>query len=392
MPLFKEDPDDLAAYVEKRGAKTGQWANLDRYLVSLLKAYYGEAAPGGATTTGCAGCRASPAITRTWPIGSRWRTARSKGCSSWATTPPSPVPTPGSSAARWPSSKWMVVRDLVETETASFWYDSPEVKRGDLVTADIDTEVFLLPAAGHAEKAGTFTNTQRLLQFREKAVDPPGDARSELWFVHHLARRLKEKARGDARSRNAGLNALTWDYATSGPAAEPDAEEVLREINGYVVADRTQVPGFGALKSDGTTACGCWIYAGRVPGPGSRIAPPPAMRKARTARAGASPGRRTGASSTTVPPRVRTASPGARRRSSCGGTRSKREWTGLDTPGLHAHQAARLHAASECAPVTRPWPATSRSSSMRTAWDGSGSRWACATVPCPRTTSPGNRR
>ncbi len=75
--------------------------------------------------------------------------------------------------------KWLVVREMVETETASFWYDSPEVHRGELKPEEIETEVFLMPAAGHAEKDGTFTNTQRLLQWREKAVDPPGDSRSE---------------------------------------------------------------------------------------------------------------------------------------------------------------------------------------------------------------------
>ena len=48
-----------------------------------------------------------------------------------------------------------------------------------------------MPAASHIEKEGTFTNTQRLVQFRDKALDPPGDARSELWFMHHLAKRVK---------------------------------------------------------------------------------------------------------------------------------------------------------------------------------------------------------
>ena len=83
---------------------------------------------------------------------------------------------------------------MVETETASFWLDSPEVERGELRTDDIATEVFFFPAAAHAEKDGSFTNTQRLLQWHEKAVDPPGDARSEPWFVYHLGRRLKAKA------------------------------------------------------------------------------------------------------------------------------------------------------------------------------------------------------
>src|SRR5215831_12734737 len=103
--------------------------------------------------------------------------------------------------------KWLVVRDMVESETASFWYDSPEVKRGELSPGTIATEIFLFPAAGTAEKAGTFTNTQRLLQYRNKAVDPPGDARSETWFIYHLGRRLKDKVRNDPRPSNQGLNA-----------------------------------------------------------------------------------------------------------------------------------------------------------------------------------------
>ena len=73
---------------------------------------------------------------------------------------------------------WMVVRDLVEVETASFWYDSPEVERGELRTEQIGTEVFFMPAAAHTEKDGSFTNTQRLLQWHHKAVEPQGDCRS----------------------------------------------------------------------------------------------------------------------------------------------------------------------------------------------------------------------
>ena len=69
--------------------------------------------------------------------------------------------------------KWLVVRELVEIESANFWRESPEVERGELKPEDIETEVFFFPAAGHAEKEGAFTNTQRLLQWREKAVDPP---------------------------------------------------------------------------------------------------------------------------------------------------------------------------------------------------------------------------
>ena len=71
---------------------------------------------------------------------------------------------------------WLVVRDLQMIESATFWKDGPEIETGELVTEDIGTEVFFLPAASHVEKAGTFTQTQRMLQWRHKAVEPPGDA------------------------------------------------------------------------------------------------------------------------------------------------------------------------------------------------------------------------
>lgn len=264
MPAFKEDPDGLPEYLQKRVAKAGQWSYLDRYLVSLLKAYYGDAA----VRENDFGFRWLPRLTGDHSHMAYWlemADGKMEGLFVMGDNPAVAGPNAALERRALTKLKWMVVRDMVETETASFWYDSPEVNEDALSPTDIETEVFLLPAAGHAEKAGTFTNTQRLLQFREKAVDPPGDARSDLWFVYDLGRRLKDKARGDTRPRQAGLNALTWNYSADAVTQEIDAEDVLREINGYNVTDRTQLPGFGALKSDGTTACGCWIYAGVFP-------------------------------------------------------------------------------------------------------------------------------
>src|SRR5207248_3077250 len=88
---------------------------------------------------------------------------------------------------------WLVVRDLFLIESATFWKDGPEVATGEIVPTDCRTEVFVLPAASHVEKEGTFTQTQRLLQWREKAVDPPGDCRSELWFFHRLGTLIRER-------------------------------------------------------------------------------------------------------------------------------------------------------------------------------------------------------
>jgi formate dehydrogenase major subunit len=155
----------------------------------------------------------------------------------------------------------MVVRDLNEVETATFWRDSPEHESGEARTEDIQTEVFLLPAAAHTEKDGTFTNTQRLLQWHFKAVEPPEDCRSDLWFIYHLFRRIRAKVMDNGLERDAPLRALTWDYPTQGPQDEPDAEAILQEVNGRH-ADGTFVSKYQELKADGTTTCGSWIHAG----------------------------------------------------------------------------------------------------------------------------------
>src|SRR5262249_50217240 len=88
------------------------------------------------------------------------------------------------------------------------------------------------------------------------------------WFVYHLGRRLKDRAARDPRPRNAGLNALTWNYHVEGRHHEPVVEEILQEINGRRIADGALLSGFRELKADGSTPCGCWIYSGVFPEPG----------------------------------------------------------------------------------------------------------------------------
>jgi formate dehydrogenase major subunit len=157
---------------------------------------------------------------------------------------------------------WLVVRDLFLIESATFWRNSREVETGELVPEECRTEVFFLPAASHVEKEGTFTQTGRLLQWREKALDPPGDCRSELWFFYHLGRKLREKLAGSDKPRDRALLDLAWDYPTDGPHVEPSAEAVLREINGYDVSTGRPLSSYTEARDDGSTAIGCWIYTG----------------------------------------------------------------------------------------------------------------------------------
>jgi formate dehydrogenase major subunit len=158
---------------------------------------------------------------------------------------------------------WLVVRDLFMIESATFWKDGPEVATGEIVPEECRTEVFLMPAASHVEKEGTFTQTQRMLQWREKAVEPPGDCRSELWFFYHLGRIMREKLASSTLPRDRALLDLAWDYPLHGQRGdEPSAEAVLKEINGYEIDTGRPLSTFGEYKPDGSTAGGCWIYAG----------------------------------------------------------------------------------------------------------------------------------
>lgn len=264
MPFFEADSHKLKGYIRKHSARTGLWAGFEKYFVSLMKAYYGESAK----KENDWGFDWLPRVTGDHSHFGFWLDMADGKLDGLLVMGQNPAV--GASNGRLERKalanlKWLVVRDMVETETASFWYASPEVERGELSPETIGTEVFLFPAAGTAEKEGTFTNTQRLLQYREKAVDPPGDARSETWFVYHLGRRMKSKAEQDGRARNDGLRALTWNYPTEGKQAEPKVSEVLKEINGYSLPDRTQLQHIKDLKNDGSTACGAWIYCGVFP-------------------------------------------------------------------------------------------------------------------------------
>jgi len=264
MAFFESDANSLSDYLKRHTTKTGWWSNFDKYAVSLLKAYYG----GQATEANDYGFNWLPRVTGDHSHLGYWlemADGKIEGLFVMGQNPAVGAPNSGFERRALAKLKWLVVRDLVETETASFWLDAPEISSGASRPSDIETEVFLFPAAGHAEKNGTFTNTQRMLQFHEQAVEPPGDARSETWFIYHLGRRLKEKARASRSARDAALNALTWDYPVHGRLAEPDAEEILKEINGWTVVDRRLVSGYTDLKADGSTACGCWIYSGVFP-------------------------------------------------------------------------------------------------------------------------------
>jgi formate dehydrogenase major subunit len=265
MPRAREEEQSLEDYMASGGTSRGWWCHFPKYVVSLLKAWFGDAA----SEENDYGFAHLPKISGVHSHFTTMLRALDGGLDGMFVMGQNPAvgsQHAGLQRRALARLRWLVVRDLAELETATFWRDSPEVRSGELRTGEIGTEVFLMPAAAHLEKDGTFTNTQRLLQWHDKALDPPGDARSELWFMHHLAKRVKARSAEPERGRDWPIRNLRWNYPEHGPLREPDAEAVLREMNGYRVEDGEPLGGFTELAADGSTACGCWIYSGSFAG------------------------------------------------------------------------------------------------------------------------------
>ena len=255
-----DDAKDLKAYIEENTAPAGWWGKLDTYIVSLLKAWWGPNATEDNDFCFDYLPRIDDDNSNYWTVQQMLK-GKVKGYMIVGENPA--VGSANGKANRLGLAKldWLVVRDLVEVESAAFWYSSPEIETGELATESIATEVFLLPAAAHTEKDGSFTNTQRLLQWHFKAVDPKEHCRSDLWFYYHLGRKLREKLKGSKKERDKPLLELQWHYPTSGQHEEPSAEAVLEEISGRDATGQA-LAGYKLLRADGTTSCGCWIYSG----------------------------------------------------------------------------------------------------------------------------------
>ncbi len=256
MPDVNMDNDTWQDYVEGQTAETGWWANFPKYITSIMKAWYGEAfdpARGDEVFDHFPRLSGDHSY---YPTIVDMKDGEVKGCFVFGQNFAVGGPHVKMAQDGLRNLDWLVVLDAYEIETATAW------KMDGAKPEECGTEVFFIPSALVAEKDGSFTQTQRMLQWHDKAIEPPGDARSDAWFVFHLGRRLKELYKDSKEPRDGLIRAMTWDYPTEGDRGEPDIESILKEINGYTVADGEPVKGFAELKDDGSTACGGWIYSG----------------------------------------------------------------------------------------------------------------------------------
>ena len=265
----------LAEYLAAESVPTGYYANTPKFVVSYLKSMWGEAA----TKDNDFGFGWHPRILGDHshlPMFVAMDEGRVKGMLLIGQNPATSL---NARLERRAMAKleWLVVKDNWVHESAMFWKSAPEVAGGAVRPQDIKTEVFFFPSAQVAEYEGSFTNTQRMLQWHFKAANPPGDCRSDLWFTYQLGKRLKALYAGSAAPRDEGFQRLVFDYESPDAAerahGEPSALAILKEINGFRTADPARhLAGFGELKDDGSTTCASWIYCGVFPAPDRNLA------------------------------------------------------------------------------------------------------------------------
>jgi formate dehydrogenase major subunit len=259
-----------------RPNSTNFWANTDRFVVSQLKAYYGAAA----TPDNEFGYAMHPKLPQSAPgayenwswayIFDRMYRGEMEGFFSFGMNPVSNGPHSRKAIAALTKLKWMVVVENFEQETASFW--RPDIlELIDRTPEDVQTEVFLLPAANFAEKDGSFVNSARWIQWKWKAVDPPGEARADQEIVARIFLKVRELYEREGGAYPDPIRNLNWWYSDP---VRPSLDEVCKELNGWALQDvrdpagavsmraGQQLARFLDARADGSTLSGNWLYIG----------------------------------------------------------------------------------------------------------------------------------
>ncbi len=250
MPMPR-DGQDWAAY-DAATPPGGYWTNRPKFMAAMLKAFYGD----NATADNDFRFDYLPRLDKD-RSSVAYYTYMAKGeIKGLLCFADNPVVSGASTAKKRKAQAnldWLVVADLYENETCAFW------KAPDMNPADVDTEVFLLPAAAHFEKEGTATNSGRWIQWRNPAQEPTGDSKPDLWIVDKLFKAVRGLYEAEGGTFAEPILQMHWDYGD-----EPDVVEVCKEINGYFVADGSLISGFGDMTNNelGDVAAGSWIYAG----------------------------------------------------------------------------------------------------------------------------------
>jgi len=263
----------LADYIEKETPKTSYWANKPKFLISLLKAWWGDHATAeNDFAYDYMGKVESAANHYFIKLFEDMHAGKVRGAWLLGQNPAVGGPNARFEREALEQLDWLVVQEIFQTETVAFWQEPGKNP------ANIKTEVFVLPAADAMEKEGSIDTSGRLIQWRPKVAEAPGEALPDHDIINLVALKLKEMYQVEPGPFADPILHLTWDY--SGGPSHPvvgelvDISKVAQEINGYAVEDVLGADGnvlvkagdllqsFGLLQADGSTACGNWLYVG----------------------------------------------------------------------------------------------------------------------------------
>jgi len=280
-PTPRASDKTLKAYIDKYTPQSADpkslnwWKNRPKYIISFLKAMYGA----NATKQNDFGYGWMPKPDDTqnasWlMLFDQMAMGKVKGFFAWGQNPACSGANAGKVRKAMENLDWMVNVNLFDNETGSFW------KGPEKDPSKIKTEVFMLPCAASFEKEGSLTNSSRLMQWRYKAVQPPGEAKPDLDIMHELFLGVRKLYKEKGGTFPEPILNLSWNYGPKGPdgiAKQINSHYVAKEINGYTAKDievedpktkaksvvakaGEQLGSFAFLQDDGSTTCGNWLY------------------------------------------------------------------------------------------------------------------------------------
>jgi formate dehydrogenase major subunit len=286
LSLPRENEPDYPAYIEKRTLKPlrpGQmsyWQNYPKFHVSLMKAFYGKAA----TAENQWAYDWLPKLDKLYDVLTvfdQMYQGKMNGYVCQGFNPLASIPHKEKVVAGLSKLKYLVTIDPLVTETSNFWQNHGELN--PVKPEEIQTEVFRLPSTCFAEEDGSLVNSGRTLVWHWKGADPPGEARPDPEIVAELFTRIRALYAKDGGTLPEPILNLSWEYKIP---TRPSPEELAREYNGKALADvpdpkdatktlakeGEQLPGFAALRDDGTTSCGNWLFCGSFTQAGNMMA------------------------------------------------------------------------------------------------------------------------
>ena len=253
-----------------RANQMSYWQNYPRFHVSLMKAWWGDAA----TQENNWAYDYLPKLDKLYDMLQVYELMDQGAFNGYVAqgfNPLASAPNKAKMISALSKLKFLVVMDPLVTETSEFWRNFGELN--DVDPKKIQTEVFRLPTTCFAEEDGALVNSGRWLQWHWKGAEPPGESHTDIEIMAGLYTRLRDLYKAEGGAFPDPILKLSWPYAVPG---KPTPEELAKEYSGKALADvldpkdptkvlrkaGEQVAGFAELRDDGSTSCGCWIYAG----------------------------------------------------------------------------------------------------------------------------------